>query len=355
MAAPIGAALAISAVFISTLVPVGAAELQGDQLAVTGPTSTTSTVAPAATPAGATTPGAPTTAPAADHHHDDGAVLPVARSRTGRRRRHVQAGQGPARRRLHRRHARCRAGTGSAPVQRADRQRGNARAARSPCRRRSRCSSTRWRRTRRATSARTPTRSSTPGASGWTPTTPTSCVYLARGETFDQEVGGQWQNIGQAGFDSYLVEPLPPGGLGPRLQGGQRRPVDVPVLRQRHVARRHALARGCAGAGDGTTTPPCARWPRPRRRGPTGAGSTCTTSTPRSRRTTPSRRRWTRSMCAARTACISRNRAGSTSAERLAPELAALGQAHADASPGGGWPGPLPPSTPSWFTNLPCQ
>jgi hypothetical protein len=40
---------------------------------------------------------------------------------------------------------------------------------------------------------------------------------------------------------------------------------------------------------------------------------------------------------------------------RLAPELAALGHAHANASPGGGWPGPLPPSTPSWFSNLPCQ
>ena len=41
--------------------------------------------------------------------------------------------------------------------------------------------------------------------------------------------------------------------------------------------------------------------------------------------------------------------------QRLAPELAALGQAHAGASPGGGWPGPLPPSTPSWITNLPCR
>ena len=39
-------------------------------------------------------------------------------------------------------------------------------------------------------------------------------------------------------------------------------------------------------------------------------------------------------------------------ARRLLP---ALGQAHAGASPGGGWPGPLPPSTPSWITNLPCQ
>ena len=34
---------------------------------------------------------------------------------------------------------------------------------------------------------------------------PDVVVYLARGETFDQEVGGQWQNIGQPGFDSYLV------------------------------------------------------------------------------------------------------------------------------------------------------
>jgi hypothetical protein len=41
--------------------------------------------------------------------------------------------------------------------------------------------------------------------------------------------------------------------------------------------------------------------------------------------------------------------------QRLAPELAALGQAHAGAAPGGEWPGPLPPSTPSWFSNLPCQ
>jgi hypothetical protein len=40
---------------------------------------------------------------------------------------------------------------------------------------------------------------------------------------------------------------------------------------------------------------------------------------------------------------------------RLAPELAALGQSHATASPGGAWPGPLPPSTPTWFPTLPCQ
>jgi len=40
---------------------------------------------------------------------------------------------------------------------------------------------------------------------------------------------------------------------------------------------------------------------------------------------------------------------------KLAPELVALGQAHTAASPGGAWPGTLPPSTPTWFPNLPCQ
>ncbi len=39
----------------------------------------------------------------------------------------------------------------------------------------------------------------------------------------------------------------------------------------------------------------------------------------------------------------------------LAPELAALGQVHARSSPGGAWPGPLPPSTPPWYSALPCQ
>jgi hypothetical protein len=28
---------------------------------------------------------------------------------------------------------------------------------------------------------------------------------VARGETFDQQTGGQWENIGQSGFDSYLA------------------------------------------------------------------------------------------------------------------------------------------------------
>ena len=80
---------------------------------------------------------------------------------------------------------------------------------------------------------------------------PDVVVYLARGETFDQEVGGRWQNIGQAAFDSLPGQPLPPGRLGARLEGGQRGLAHHALLRQRGLARRHAVARGRAGAGRG--------------------------------------------------------------------------------------------------------
>jgi hypothetical protein len=40
---------------------------------------------------------------------------------------------------------------------------------------------------------------------------------------------------------------------------------------------------------------------------------------------------------------------------RLLPDVVALGQSHAASSPGGAWPGTLPPSVPSWFPSLPCQ
>ena len=40
---------------------------------------------------------------------------------------------------------------------------------------------------------------------------------------------------------------------------------------------------------------------------------------------------------------------------QLLPDLALLGQAHAAASPGGAWHGPLPASTPTWYQKLPCQ
>ena len=56
--APIGAIAAISAVFASTLVPVGATVLQGSQLSVVAPTTTTSSAPAMAASASVRTPGA---------------------------------------------------------------------------------------------------------------------------------------------------------------------------------------------------------------------------------------------------------------------------------------------------------
>jgi peptidoglycan/LPS O-acetylase OafA/YrhL len=39
---------------------------------------------------------------------------------------------------------------------------------------------------------------------------------------------------------------------------------------------------------------------------------------------------------------------------QLLPDLAVLGEAHRTDSPGGAWPGTLPPSTPKWYAPLPC-
>jgi len=45
---------------------------------------------------------------------------------------------------------------------------------------------------------------------------------------------------------------------------------------------------------------------------------------------------------------------GAFVARQLLPLLAQLGQAHQKVSPGGAWPGSMPPSTPAWYAKLPC-
>ena len=95
------------------------------------------------------------------------------------------------------------------------------------------------------------------------------------------------------------------------------------------------------------------------RRRPAGAqrgqASTCSTSTPWSRPAS----RYSPTVGQVNVRCtdgVHFTRSGGIFVGlRLAPELAALGQSHAAASPGGAWPGTLPPSTPTWFPNLPCQ
>jgi hypothetical protein len=179
-------------------------------------------------------------------------------------------------------------------------------------------------------------------------------VYLARGETFDQEIGGQWQNIGQAGFDSYLVN---------------RYRQAVSVLGSKGAS----VVLATTPYYDSGTSPAGTPWPE-------DAPARVTTDNATMRQvatTTQPGTDGSRVYVYDLNAMVSPNHAFSPTVDqinvrctdgvhftqsggiyvgrRLAPELAALGQTHANASPGGGWPGPLPPSTPSWFTNLPCQ
>ncbi len=344
VAAPIGAAAAIGAVFVSTLVPVGAAELPGSQLSVSAPSSTTATAA-------TTAPGRAGSRGPADHHVDHDTLVPDARPPGDRL---DQARQGAARRRLRRRHARRGSGrrrrastTSRSPT------RGRP-AARSRCRHRSGCSSTRWPRVRRATSTTTPTRCWTRGAQWVDAYNPDVVVYVARGETFDQEVGGQWQNLGQAAFDDYvedryrqavavlgsrgasvvlLTTPYYDSGVSP---AGTPWPENDPT----RVALDNEAMRAVAAAT------------------PTGADGSRVYVFDLNALVSPGHR-FAPSVDQINVRCADgvhfTPSGGIYVGLRLAPELAALGQAHATASPGGGWPGPLPPSTPSWFSGLPCQ
>ena len=179
-------------------------------------------------------------------------------------------------------------------------------------------------------------------------------VYLARGETFDQVDGGRWQNLGEAGFDRYvesrfrqavavlgsrgasvvlLTSPYYDSGASPT---GGPWPEDDPA----RVAIDNATMRQVAG-----TTP-------------AGAGGSRVYVFDLNAVVSPDRA-FAPSVGPVNVRCadgVHFTRSGGIYVGlRLAPDLAAIGQAHAAASPGGAWPGPLPPSTPSWFSSLPCQ
>ncbi len=183
---------------------------------------------------------------------------------------------------------------------------------------------------------------------------PDVVVYLARGETFDQEVGGQWQNLGEPGFDSYLANRY-------------RQAVDVLGSRGASVVLM------TTPYYDSGTSPAGTPWPE-------DAPSRVTLDNATMREvatTTPTGPAGSRIYVFDLNAVVSPGHAFAPSVDqinvrcgdgvhftrsggifvglKLAPELAALGQDHAAASPGGEWPGPLPPSSPSWISDLPCQ
>ena len=178
---------------------------------------------------------------------------------------------------------------------------------------------------------------------------PDVVVYLARGETYNQQVDGAWQSLGEAAFDSYV---------------GNRFNSAADVLGSRGAAVLFLTVpyfdSGVSGAG----TP----WPEdnPLREEIDNAiiRSTAQAAGGRSavfdlNALVSPGGHYASAVSSFNVRCgdgVHFSQSGGIFVGMaLAPELAALGQPHARSSPGGAWPGPLPPSTPTWYSALPCH
>jgi hypothetical protein len=186
---------------------------------------------------------------------------------------------------------------------------------------------------------------------------PDVVLYVARGETFDQQIGGKWQNLGQASFDDYvtsryreavsvlgsrgatvvlMTSPFYNSGASPT---GAAWPEDAPSRVQIDNTTIRAVA-STSTTGTGTTTDGKV-YVFDLNQVVDPSGKYSPTIGPYNIRCndgvhfSPS--------------------GGEYVGLRLLPDLLVLGQAHATGSPGGAWPGTMPPSTPSWFPSLPCQ
>jgi peptidoglycan/LPS O-acetylase OafA/YrhL len=346
IAAPVGAAAAISAVFVSTLVPAGATELQGAQLGVTAPpTSALATPAVASEPAPAepttttTTTSATTVppflspAPPVVRTTKPVRVLLVGDSVAG------SLGVGLAQEAKEYDVQVVNEGTPgcSLSMQTEIKVLWYTVVPNPPCEVNGDDASllATWRK--------------------WVDAyDPDVVVYVARGETFDQEQGGQWQSLGQPAFDAYLADrfrqavsvlgskgaavvlatsPYYDSGLSP---AGTPWPEDAPARVSIDNATMRAVAGATAAGGDGAGV---------------SVFDLNAVVSPEGR--------FSAAVGGVNVRCADgvhfTQSGGIFVGERLAPELAALGQAHAATSPGGAWPGALPPSTPPWFPSLPCQ
>ena len=211
---------------------------------------------------------------------------------------------------------------------------------------------------RRAVQGRRPDSAAVPVEGvGGRPTTPTSWSTWPAGELFDQEVAGQWSNIGQPTFDDYamarfekgigvlgsrgaavvlLTSPYYDSGLQP---SGQPWPEDQPtrVSADDVVIRRAAAAADSPGATHGgadvsvydlgSLVSPDGRYAQ----AVDGVDLRCGDGV----HFTAAGGQWV--------------------ASRLLPVLVGLARAHHSTSPGGAWPGSAPPILPSWWSQLPCS
>jgi len=196
---------------------------------------------------------------------------------------------------------------------------------------------------------------------------PDVVVYVARGELFDQEVGGRWSNLGVGWFDSYVAERFTRaisvlGSKGASVvllttpyydSGQQPSGAPWPETDPARVTIDNALIKRVAAAAEaraGGSPPTAATTATPAGTPKVSVLDFGSLASPGGHfqsvvdgvdlrcadgvHFTPAGGRW--------------------AAPYLLPELAALGRQHEAASPGGSWPGPALPATPSWYSELPC-
>ncbi len=217
---------------------------------------------------------------------------------------------------------------------------------------------------------------------------PDVVVYLGRGETLNQQVDGQWQNLGQPAFDRYVAQRFRQAVsiLGSRgatvvlltspyyssgeLPSGSPFPEDTPLrvridnetirsvaastpaaeLSAAHGTVAHGKAAGGLAAGPAGAARPVAV--------PPVAGGHKVYVYDLNRLVTPGGHFQT-SEHGVTLRCGDGVHftplGGMFVGVSLLPDLAALGQAHAASSPGGSWPGPLPPALPPWYEKLSCH
>jgi peptidoglycan/LPS O-acetylase OafA/YrhL len=355
VAAPIGAAAAISAIFISTLVPVGATELAGSPISVptlvTSTTTTTTTTQPVAPGQSTTSTVATTTTTAPPPQTFLSLPLPPSTGKTDKPVKVLIVGDSIA----------GTLGVGLADL--ANRSHYNVQFANEGDPGCSVSMQAQIKALWYTLPPGKPCSSSNPDSlfTAWRKWVdaynPDVVVYVARGETFDQEIGGKWQNLGQSAFDDYVTSRYregvsvlgargatvvlmttpfydsgasPSGGPWPE-DAPNRVQIDNSTIRQ--VASTSTTGTGTATAGKvyvfdlNQVVDP--------------SGKYSPTIGPYNIR------------------CNDGVHFSQSGGEyvglRLLPDLLALGQAHADSSPGGAWPGTMPASTPPWFPSLPCQ
>jgi len=181
---------------------------------------------------------------------------------------------------------------------------------------------------------------------------PDVVVYAARGETFDQEVDGQYSNLGVPAFDRYVE---------------QRYRQAVSILGSRGAS----VVLMTSPYYDSGTSPAGTPWPEdaPSRVQIDNQIIRDVADTETTEDGHPvyvfnlnlvvsPDNAYTSSINGINLRCADGVHFSSSGGVfvglQLLPDLAALGQAHATASPGGAWPGHLPASTPKWFTDLNC-